>query len=134
MRTTIAILLLGACGSADLEVRPTTLDWGEVDFAQTRPEDGYDAREVTLRNVGSRPLDLELRNFDATRLVIGGRFEERYRFPTLEPDQSFILTIGVYAYVPGEWTELVQGEFQVRGAQLREPIPVAWSFTPIRNQ
>ena len=133
MRALTASLMLAACGSAELEVSPTTLEWGEVDFAQPRPEQGYDAREVTLRNVGSRALDLELVGFDDTRLVVGGRFEDDYRFPTLEPDQSFVLTVGVYAYVPGEWTQFLEGSFQVDGDQLRDPIPVDWSFTPIRT-
>lgn len=134
MRVATLMLWLGACGSAEIEVQPSTIDWGEVDFAQPRPDDGYDAREVTLRNVGSRPLDVELRGVDRTRIVIGGRFDDRDRLPTLEPDQSFILTVGVYAYVPGEWTELVEGAFQVHAPQLRDSIPVEWSFTPVRNQ
>jgi hypothetical protein len=131
--TVVALLATAACGAAEIEVEPDTLAWGEVDFAEPRPDDGYDARRVTIRNVGSRPVDLALRNVDETRLLVSGQFTQGYQLPTLEPERSLVLTVGVWAYVPGEWDTLVEGHFRVRGDQLRDDVPVSWSFTPVRN-
>lgn len=130
---TLASLCLIACGSAELAVSPSSLDWGEVDFQEERPGDGYAPFDVVLRNDGSRPLDLSVRSFDSDRLLLSARFEEEPRLPRLEPGQQHVITVGVWAYLPGEWDTLVEGEFRVTGDQLRDPVIVPWSFTPVRN-
>ncbi|TVQ91319.1 MAG: hypothetical protein EA397_09665 [Deltaproteobacteria bacterium] len=126
-------LLLVGCGSGELAVSPAALDFGEVDFHQERPDEGYDALEVVLRNDGSRPLDLSIRSFDSERLQLGARFEEEPSLPRLEPGSQQVITVGVWAYRPGEWDQLVEGSFRIHGDQLRDPVAVPWSFTPVRN-
>lgn len=126
-------LVLVGCGSGELTVTPEVLDFGEADFHQERPDEGYNAIEVVLRNDGSRPLDLSIRSFDNERLQLGARFEEEPFLPRIEPGEQHVITVGVWAYRPGEWDQRVEGSFRVHGDQLRDPIEVPWSFTPIRN-
>ncbi len=133
MRWSALVLFAAACGCAEIEVEPTTIDWGEVDFAQPRPDDGYDARDVTIRNAGDRTVTITVRGVDEERLLVSGQFEDGYRLAPLEAGQTAVLRVGVWAYVPGEWDTLVEGSLRITGDPLRDEIPVAWSFTPIRD-
>jgi hypothetical protein len=128
------ILLCAGCGHGDVLVSPTSLDFGEVDFQTDIPEAGYGAIDVSITNVGKKDLDLTIRGFDATRLVIGGFFPETpYVMDTLPSGAATTISVGVLSYEPGERDTLVEGSFDVTADNLKDPVTVTWSFTPIRN-
>lgn len=127
------LLLLAACGSAELSTSPESLTFGEIDFNEDRPDGGYAPLELRLSNIGSRDLDLTLPSVEDRRLIIGARFEESPRLPTLEPGQDTVLTIGIAEYEPGELTTTVEGTFLIRGEQLRDDVRVPYSYQPTRN-
>ena len=134
------LLLLGAlvaCGGADLSVSPVSLDFGEVDFQQTRPDAGFDPLPVTITNNGKDPVDLVIENFDSTHLLLGAQLvvDDPPTLASLEEGQQAVLTVAVWDYdvAAGERDSLVKGSFDLNASNLKDPLVVSWSFTPIRN-
>lgn len=127
------MLFLAACGSDSLSVLPATLDWGEVDFQLDLPTEGYDAKELILRNDGKKPLEgLRLQGIDETRLILTALYVDG-ALPALDPEGSSVVKIGVGNYELGERDTEVTGSFQVTADGLKDPVAVSWSFTPVRN-
>jgi hypothetical protein len=121
------------CASAEVAVTPESLDFGAVDFNLPMPVDGYNAIDVRVENVGSKPVDLRLRGVDEDRLLVSARFEDPPRLPILQADQHLVLTVGVIGYTPGELTSVVEGSFRLASDQLRDPIVIGFSYAPERN-
>jgi hypothetical protein len=140
MRPAAALVLglLSACGGGSGNVAtatPSQLDWGEIDFQQDMPDEGYDAVDFTVSNDGKADLDIVLRGFDTTRLRLGAPLLVRAdppTLPTLSPGQSMVMRLGVYAYADGDRDTLVSGSFELEAAGIKDPTSVPWSFTPIR--
>jgi hypothetical protein len=131
---TLAFVLL-ACGGDPLEVLPSRLDFGEVDFQQEPGSEGLAPLDLTVAHVGRKPLDLRLLGFDAERFALGAQLvaADPPTLPTLEPGQRVVIRVGVVGYVPGEWDTLVEGRFTLDADALAAPVFVPWSYTPVRN-
>ena len=132
----LALGMLAGCHPAALSVDPASLDWGEVDFQQDLPPNGYGEKQLTLTNTGERDLDIVLRDFPTDRFVLGTPPLALADPPTLEPlspGQTVTLTVGVLDYESGELTTTVTGDFSFTADGLDSPAVATWSYTPIRD-
>jgi hypothetical protein len=133
--SSLAVFLLG-CSGDRLFVAPTVLDWGEVDFHQEQPPEGYSAQTLLIRNERAGSVEVLLDDFDDLRLVLGApnlTSDDPPRLPPLRSGDSHVLTVGVGGYEPGERDTLVSGAFTVTTDNQRHAVGVQWSFVPIRN-
>lgn len=135
MRWSFLLVAMAACGpKGELTVSPADIDWGEVDFQQELPAAGYDAQNIALVNQGEDELVVTVRAFDDERLLLGALLESEEP-PTLTPipaGQTVVVTVGVKGYAEGERDTLVEGSFEFASEDLKDPVTVTWSFTPIR--
>lgn len=128
------ILALVGCGGADVAVEPGEIAWGEVDFNAPRPDAGYDVRNLSVTNLGTRgDVVASIIGLDPDRLNVQGRLDAQDPpvLAPIAPEATTTLTIGVWGYQPGEWDTLVEGEFQVVVEDLS--LPVRFSYTPVRT-
>jgi len=126
------MLLLAACGSNSLTVLPNAISWGEVDFQEDLPSDGYLAKELILRNDGKKPLEgVRIEGLDETRLILTAFYVDGV-LPAIDPEASNVIKVGVGGYELGERDTEVSGSFRVTGDGLNDPVVVTWSFTPVR--
>jgi hypothetical protein len=132
-------LLAAACFPDEgvLVVDPPSIDWGEVDFQQTMPMEGYDQRAVDLLNDGARDLTVRIPGFDRVHLCLEG-FEDQegvIELPTIAPGSRYILLLAVCGYdmEAGELETTFHGRVQCvnDGADPVEMLP--YTFTPVRN-
>lgn len=128
-----------ACGEGDLAVEPTSMTWGEVDF-QTNAcidclcDEGCQPRTLTLTNAGDADLKLDLPlGVDSHLCPFGYEGDQPLDLGTLSPDASFVLTLSVCAYEPGERDTQVEGTIDLETDGVDTVIRVPFSFTPIRN-
>ncbi len=131
----IPLLLLVACGGDPLVVTPTNIQWGEVDFQEDMPVDGYDAQQVILQNTGNKELQFRVTGFDESHLQLGAIWQDAGSY-TLLPTaggSSNVLSVGVIDYELGELTTEVSGSFSITADGLRDPVVVSWAFTPVRK-
>ena len=122
-RALVLALLATACSPAELTVSPEALHWGELDSHQERPDEGYGATDISLRNDGDRPLVVEIRDFDDFHLQLGANLTGE----PLQSGQQLVITVGVAAY------DIEGGERDTEASALSDPVAVPWSFTPVRN-
>lgn len=131
----VSLLLLAGCGSAQISVEPTRLDWAEIDFQVERPATGYAPFEVSITNNTKGPLDVTVQDLDTERLFLGAflQTEEPPTLPPIAAGSYALITIGVWDYQDGERDTIVEGRFRIGGDDVRDPVEVPWSFKPIRN-
>lgn len=125
---------LGGCAPTAIEVNPTSLDFGEVDFQQDVPAGGFNPQAVTITNTGETVVAPSVTGFDDTRLVLNGLFESTDPptvFP-LDPGASVTVQVAVVGYELGERDTTVNGQFRV-SADGAESVDVQWSFVPVRR-
>ena len=131
------VAILTGCGSNALSVEPGSLNWGEVDFEEVKPDEGYDQKSITLTNDGSKSLDISVLNFDDVRLILGAQLEtpDPPVLRVIEPGSNAVITVAVWGYdiESGELTEEVTGSFYLDAKSLKDPVEVQWAFTPIRG-
>ncbi len=119
----------------DLEIVPTRLYFGEVSFDGEMPEEGRASDIVTILNEGQIATSLTLVAYDEDHLCIAG-----FPDPTvnaslgiIEPGASYVLTIAICDYLPGEATTEVETEVVL----LTDGEPPSFSipiyFTPTRG-
>lgn len=136
MRAILICLMAAACAPDRLTVSPTSFALGEVNVQQDRPSEGYAARDLILRNTGSRTLDITFTGVDTEHIFLGTPVFVRDNPLTLPPlagDDSTVVSVGAFGYGTGELTTEITGTFQVN-AQGQDPIVVDWSFTPVRQR
>ena len=137
MRWSVSLLLLSACSGGEITLEPPRLAWGEVDFQEDLPEEGFLPQEVQLRNTGSRPLDIRLGEVDEVHLKVGAFFatENPPTLPTLDPGSTHVVTVAVWGYdmEGGERDTEVTGTLRFLADGLSEPAALEWSFTPVRD-
>jgi len=126
-------LLLFAC-SNNLEVTPfpSSLNFGEVNFHETMPDEGYQSMEVDITNTGEKEVSLEVVSFDFERLCLQGYTSVPASLSSLSPDSKFTLLVSVCDYIEeaGERDDLLEGSIEIEyGGEASLSIP--WSFTPI---
>ena len=127
-------LSVAGCAPTAIEVTPTSLDFGEVDFQQEVPAGGFNPQAVTITNTGETVVAPSVTGFDDTRLVLDGLFESTDPptvFP-LDPGASVTVQVAVVGYDLGERDTTVNGQFRV-SADGAEAVDVQWSFVPVRR-
>lgn len=132
----LSVFLVG-CSKGEVSPSPASLVWGEVNFQDARPADGYEPQELSLQNTGKKALDLQVEGFDEFHLSLGAHLiaESPPTLPTLEPGSAVVITVAVWDYDidAGERDSEVSGAFQVSAGALREPVSIPWTFTPVRD-
>jgi len=144
----LATLFVGCSSGGILEIDPTSLDWGEVDFHSEECMDcecaeGCGLTSLLLYNTGEEPLQIQMPNgFDDTHLCISGHdSENNLDLGTLQPEEFFLLAVSVCGYEAGELNTAGEDPARPVTGTLRfstdgEPATasVDFSFIPIRNQ
>lgn len=127
-------LALGIGCGGELELSPTELNFGTVDFNQTKPGTGYNPIEWSFTNVGGVDLQPVIRDVDDDRLTVAGRLEDEDP-PWFElPEESVVvLTVGVNGYEAGEWDTEVSGVLTVTADGLKDDLEVPFTYTPTRE-
>jgi hypothetical protein len=130
------LAILAACSSSELSVSPNPMAFGEVDFNQPIPAEGYAIQEVFLNNVGENDLTITISQFDDERLRLTGSFvtQSPLTLATIGPGQFHTINVSVWNYdvEGGERDTLVSGNIQFTAAELKDPVLQNWSFTPVR--
>ncbi len=135
----LALWTLIGCGEGDLAIEPVSLSWGEVDFQTSACTDctcdeGCQPKDLVLTNAGDGDLKLDLPlGVDAHLCPFGYDGAEALDLGTLEPDASFVLTLSVCSYEPGERDTEVSGTIDLETDGVDTVIQVPFTFTPIRN-
>ena len=127
------VLCVGCGGSDGLMVVPATLDFGEVDFQQEAPPEGYNAQTLSFENTTGRRLTVSFPGFPSDRLTLTALFStpEPPTLAPLEPGESQAVVIGVSAYELGERDTVVETRVLLRTIRGDQAVPVL--YTPIRN-
>ena len=126
-------LFLLACNGGELKAFPSSLSWGEVDFRQSMPEDGYNPQALDINNTGKGPVDLELKYYDDEHLCLQGFSSYPESLGTLEEGESYNLVVGVCNYIEeeGERGQEITGEIEISHSGNNSPTLISWSFTPV---
>jgi hypothetical protein len=125
---------LSACGGGGvITVDPVRLTWGEVDFMEEMPAEGYSSTALTLSYEGDEEIELVLEELDFDHLCAPGFTGAPASLGLLSGGQSFSLFIGVCDYIEEEGERDTEVSGQVRfSAEGIDEIPVVpWSFTPV---
>ena len=125
-------ILFIACAGGELTAFPSQIQWGDVDFQSAMPDDGYDARDITLTNTGSSNIELSLENYNDVHICLQG-LDGPQSLGTLEPEQSYSLLVGACGYLPeeGERDNEQSGMVSIKHSGDNSPVEILWSFTPI---
>ena len=126
--------LLFACGpTGELSVFPSRLDFGEVNFQDEKPEEGYGALTVALKNVGETDLELSVSNVDFEHLCMQGFDTAPIDLGRLTPNQTYTIKVGVcdYSRESGERDNLISDVIRVEHTGQNSPFEIQWSFTPV---
>ena len=126
--------ILAACSAPELHARPDDLDFGEVDFAQEMPSEGYELQDVTLQNKSDSTLSLYITNFDFEHLCLQGFSEIPADLGSINPGSSYALYVSVCDYIEenGERDDLIEGEITIEYND-KYTLQIPWSFTPVLN-
>ena len=108
-------LLLIACTTPEVTPFPSNLDFGEVDFQQVMPDDGYHAMELEITNTGEKDGSLEVIAFDFEHLCLQGYTAVPAPLSSLSPNSKFALLISVCNYIEeaGERDDLITGNIEI---------------------
>ncbi len=110
-------ILLGACasGSESFTISPEPVAFGEIDFAQRRPEEGFNPIAVTLTNTGESDVPLRLAAFDDSGICVEGYSHDLLPavLGTVAPGSPFVLTLSICGCVQGGCEEGVEASTEV---------------------
>jgi hypothetical protein len=122
-----------ACGGGELTVFPSQISWDEVDFQSSMPDEGYDARDISLTNTGTQNIELSLEAYDDIYLCLEGLDSGTQNLGILEPEQNYSLLVGVCGYQPdqGERDTEITGTLTITHNGNNDSIQIPWSFTPV---
>lgn len=121
-----------ACGGGELTAFPSQIQWGDVDFQSSMPEDGYDTRDITLTNTGTSNIELSLDDYDDIHICLKG-LDKAQDLGMLEPEQTYSVLVGACGYQPdqGERDNEQTGVISITHSGVNSPIEIPWSFTPV---
>jgi len=124
-------LFLFSCNKSTLVAFPSSLDWGEVDFSLAVPEEGFNPQSVTIRNNGESATSAEIYGFDFDHLCLAGFSSVPAEIGDMEPEDEFLLTVGVCDYAPdnGERDSTVEGVIEI--SYEKEILSIPWTFIPV---
>ena len=119
-------------GGGELTAFPSQIQWGDVDFQSSMPEDGYDARDITLTNTGTSNIELSLESYDDVHICLKG-LDGPQSLGMLEPEQTYSLLVGACGYQPdqGERDNEQTGVVSITHSGSNSPVDILWSFTPV---
>ena len=132
--------LLAACAGKEgvLTLEPAVIDWGEVNFHDTMPLEGYDQREIDLINTGEDELTVRIPGFDRTHLCLEGfdDVEGIIELPPLSPESRYVLKLSVCSYDPeaGELGSSFDGRVHLVNDGADPVEMLEYSFTLVRDQ
>ena len=63
------VLLLG-CTKTEFEYSPQVIDWGEINFYDDMPENGYEEQNIVFRNNGEKQISLNVSGFNKEYFVL----------------------------------------------------------------
>lgn len=139
MRWLIGLPLFAACGGGEvpvvIELAPETLTFGEVDFVETMPDEGYGAQYVEIRNIGEDKLNITIPGYDGDRICLEG-FEDpdaTITLPTLASQQLYALKIGICGYEPGELTTEVSDTLRLDSDSEQGTVELVYTYTPVTD-
>ena len=113
-------------------VTPTNIDWGDIDFVEDAPPEGYMSVAIVVTNTQRPTLTIDIVDFDYDHLVLGAVFDDGVNPSfTLETLEQAVITVGVGDYLDGERDTQIEGSFKFTSEQLLEPSTIQWSFKPI---
>ena len=128
------VLLLG-CTKIDFEYSPKVIEWGEINFYDDMPENGYEEQNIVFRNTGEKQISLNVSGFDKEYFCVVGETEEDFvNITELESNQIFEISVSVCNYIEenGERDTEISGTFQIFDQNKKQDIgSIEWSFTPI---
>ena len=130
----ILLSLLLGCGPemGAVYVTPTNIDWGDIDFVEDAPPEGYMSVAIVVTNTQRPTLTIDIVDFDYDHLVLGAVFDDGVNPSfTLETLEQAVITVGVGDYLDGERDTQIEGSFKFTSEQLLEPSTIQWSFKPI---
>ena len=130
----LGLLLIACTGSLEVTPFPSSLDFGEIDFHQTMPDDGYSPIELNLTNTGEKEVSLDVISFDFERLCLEGFTSVPAALNSISSNSTFTLLVSVCGYLEeaGERDDLLSGSIEIDyGADTYLSVP--WSFTPVLN-
>ena len=128
-----AVLLI-ACTTPEVTPFPSKLEFGEVDFQQPMPDEGYHAAELEITNTGDKEVSLEVIGFDFEHLCLEGYTSVPATLSSLSESSKFTLLVSVCDYIEeaGERDDLLTGDIVIDyGGE--ETLQIPWSFTPVLN-
>jgi hypothetical protein len=126
----LSLVLVIACKESTLNALPTEVSWGEIDFIQTPPDEGFEVQNITIKNTGETTVSAEIVSFNFDFLCLSGFTTTPADIGELEPDSEFILSVGVCGYAVEEGTgNLTTGSIDVDYD--KETLSIPWSFTPV---
>ena len=128
------VLLLG-CTKIDFEYSPQVIDWGEINFYDDMPENGYEEQNIVFRNIGEKLISLNVSGFNKEYFCVVGETEDDFiNITELESNQIFEISVSVCNYIEenGERDTEISGTFQIFDQNKNQDIgSIEWSFTPI---
>jgi hypothetical protein len=130
-------LLLGCGGdeSGSIHLIPDTLSFGEVDFVEVMPAEGYGAQYVEIHNVGDARLNITIPGFDGDRICLEG-FEDPEKtieLPELASGQLYALKVGICGYQAGELTSEVTDSITLNTDGNPATSQIVYTYTPVTN-
>lgn len=128
-------ILSTGCKAGDptsLSVTPTEMAWGEIDFQQDMPAEGYDEQAIMLTNEASEEVVVEVLDLDLDHLCSPGIPETPLEVGTLGPGETlgFFVSVCDYSREEGERDTEQRGTMAF-GSSAGGRAEVPWSFTPV---
>ncbi len=117
---------------ASLSVTPADIAWGEVDFQQDMPTEGYDERSINLTNGADEDVTVEVVELDLDHLCSPGIPDTPFEIGTLTPGQtlSFFVSVCEYSREDGERDSEQTGTVAF-SSSTGGRAETTWSFTPV---
>ena len=131
------VLLLG-CTKTEITYTPDVIEWGEINFYDDMPENGYDEQNIVFQNIGKKQISLFVSGFDSEYFCLLGQERDSISLSNLEPNQIFSVSVSVCDYIEenGQRDEELNGTFEIfdetQGTQ-KKIGTINWSFTPVIN-
>ena len=129
------VFLLG-CTKTEITYSPDIIEWGEINFYDEMPENGYDEQNIVFQNIGKKQISLLVSGFNSEYFCIADEEKDYVYMADLYPNQIFEVSVSVCDYMEeyGQRDELVEGEFEIfdetKGAKTKIG-HIDWSFTPV---
>ena len=128
------VLLLG-CTKTEFEYSPQVIDWGEINFYDDMPDNGYEEQNIMFQNNGEKQISLNVSGFNKEYFCVIGQTENDFvNIEVLNPNQIFEISVAICNYIEenGERDTEISGTFQIFDSNKDTNVgSIDWSFTPI---